>query len=156
MTSRRSRLARSAALAAAGLSSLLMAQALQLRPGNYEIVVLTQVQLPPNIAASLPPGALARLQQPQTHQQCITDSDLARVGRQMAGQQDPDMRCRMTAHSITGNHVTFTEACPNGPTTQFDGTVDRDAFQGTLHATTQQGATVDADIKAHRLGNCSG
>jgi Protein of unknown function (DUF3617) len=156
MKARRSSLARSVALAAAGLSTLLMAQALQLRPGNYEIVVLTQVQLPPNIAAALPPGALARMQQPQTHQQCITDSDLERVGRQMAGQKDPDMRCQMTAHSVTGNHVTFTEQCPNGPTVQFDGTVDSDAFQGTLHSTTQQGATVDANIKAHRLGNCAG
>jgi hypothetical protein len=148
-------LARTAALAAAGISTLLVAQALQLRPGNYEIVVLTQVQLPPNIAASLPPAALERMKQPQTHQQCITDSDLARVSRQMAGQKDPDMRCQMTEHSVSGNHVTFTEQCPNGPTTQFDGTVDSDAFQGTLHATTQQGATVDANIKAHRLGNCS-
>lgn len=149
-------LARTTALAAAGISTLILAQTLPLRPGNYEIVVLTQVQLPPNIAASLPPAALARMQQPQTHQQCITDSDLARVSRQMAGQKDPDMRCQMTAHSVSGNHVTFTEQCPNGPTTQFDGTIDSDAFQGTLHATTQQGATVDANIKAHRLGNCSG
>jgi Protein of unknown function (DUF3617) len=142
--------------AGAAASAVLYAQAMSLRPGNYEFVFTSQVALPPELAAKLPPGYADKLsQQPRTEQKCITASDLDKVRRQLHSSQEEDEgNCTMSDQSIVGTHVKFTEHCPHG-TGVFDGTVTSDSIDGTVLTNTDEGAKMTVKIKAHRLGDCA-
>jgi hypothetical protein len=89
----------------AALCGALIAQAVNLKPGKYEFVSTSQVSLPPAMARQVPPGFLARVQQPRTHQTCISDTDLAQVSKQLSQERQADASCKMTAHTLTGNKV---------------------------------------------------
>jgi len=153
----RSRTLRGALLVAgAAATAVLYAQALSLRPGNYEFVFTSQMSLPPEMAAKLPPGYADKLnQQPRTEQKCITASDLDKVSRQLHSSHQQDASsCTMSDQSISGSHVKFTEHCPHG-TSVFDGTITSDSIDGTVLTNTTQGAKMTVTIKAHRLGDCA-
>jgi hypothetical protein len=153
-----SRTLRGALLAAgAAASAVLYAQAMTLRPGNYEFVFTSQMSLPAAMAAKLPPGYADKMsqQQPHTEQKCITASDLDKVSRQLHSSQQKDAgNCTMSDQSITGTHVKFTEHCPHG-TSVFDGTITSDSIDGTVLTNTTEGAKMTVNIKAHRLGDCA-
>ena len=153
----RSRTLRVALLAAgATATAVLYAQVMTLRPGNYEFVFTSQMSLPPEMAAKLPPGYADKMsQQPHTEQKCITASDLDKVSRQLHSSRQPDAgNCTMSDQSIVGTHVKFTEHCPHG-TSVFDGTITSDSIDGTVLTNTTQGAKMTVNIKAHRLGDCA-
>jgi hypothetical protein len=147
--------ARAAALGALAVSGALIAQALNLRPGNYEFVMTMDLKLPPQAAAALSPDVLAHLRQPQTSQHCITASDVAKGGRQLAGGRQPnDPSCKMTGHSRSGNELKFVLECPHN-TTRFDGTFAADSYRATMVMTSDQGQTSTVNLTAHRIGDCS-
>jgi Protein of unknown function (DUF3617) len=149
------RLSRTAALSAAAFATLLWAQALQLRPGNYEVLVTSQIQLPPNLAAQTPPDLLAKLQQPQSHQQCITDSDLQHLSKQLADKRtQSDQSCKVASQSIVGGDVKFVLQCAHA-TVNFAGTFSGDSFKGNMNSSTDHGQHMSASIAAHRIGDCS-
>ena len=156
MSSRRSLTTRAALLvAAAGVSFALYAQTLNLRPGLYEFTSSPDVQLPPDVAAKLPPQALARMQQPRVSQHCITQTDLDHVSQQLAQRgADDGPSCKVTDHSIVGNQVKFTTQCAHGGG-HFEGTFASDSFQGTMVASGAQGRTVTVRMTARRVGDCS-
>ncbi len=145
------RAARAAALAALGLSGALIAQSPGLRPGNYEFVTTTDLKLPPEAAAAMSPDMLARLKQPQTHQACITDKDLARG--LAGGRQQSDPSCKVTEQSRSGNEFKFVMQCAHS-TMHFDGTFAGDSYQATMQMTSEQGQTTTVNLKAHRIGDC--
>jgi hypothetical protein len=151
-----SRAVRAAVLAAAaGASFALYAQTLGLRPGLYEFTNTADLQLPPDVAAKMPPQALAMMQKPQVSQHCISQSDLDHVGRQIAqGKSDQADSCKVTEHSISGSQVKFTTQCAHN-TGHFEGTFAAESFQGTMVATTDKGQTVTVRIAARRVADCS-
>ena len=151
---RSSRALRAATLAAtAAVSFTLYAQAVNLEPGLYEFTSTTDVQLPPEVAAKMPPQALAMMQKPRVAQHCIRQSDLDHVSQQLAEGQGPH-NCKLTDRSITGNTVRFTSQCEHH-TSHFEGTFAAESFQGTMVSTTDKGQTVNVKIAARRLGGCS-
>jgi hypothetical protein len=152
---RSSRAGRAALLAAAaGLSFALHAQTLGLRPGLYEFTSTADVQLPPDVAAKMPPQALAMMQKPHVTQHCITQSDLDHVSQQISSGQPNRESCRVTEHSISGSTVKFTTQCEHG-TARFEGSFASESFQGTMVSNTEQGRSVTVKIAAHRIGDCS-
>jgi hypothetical protein len=151
-----SRAARAAVLAAAaGASFALYAQSLGLRPGLYEFTSTADLQLPPDVAAKMPPQALAMMQKPHVAQHCIKQSDVDHVSQQIAqGKPDQPESCRVTEHSMSGSQVKFTTQCAHN-TGHFEGTFAADSFQGTMVSTSDKGQTVTVKIAAHRVGDCS-
>jgi len=153
---RSSRAMRAAALAvAAAVSFSLYAQTVNLRPGLYEFTNTADVQLPPEVAAKMPPQALAAMQKPHVSQHCIRQSDLDHVSQQLAaGRGQGPQSCKLTDRSITGNTVKFTSQCEHH-TGHFEGSFASDSFQGTMVSTTDKGQTVTVKIAARRVGDCS-
>jgi hypothetical protein len=157
MQTRRTPRATRAALlaAAAGLSGALYAQTLGLTPGLYEFTIMTDIQLPPDMAAKMPPQALAMMQKPNVTQHCISQGDVDHVSQQISqGRSNQPESCQVTEHSISGSEVKFTTQCPHN-TAHFAGSFAGDSFKGTLVSTTDKGQTVTAKIAAHRIGDCS-
>jgi Protein of unknown function (DUF3617) len=147
--------ARAAALGALAVSGVLYAQALNLRPGNYEFITTTDLKLPPQAAAALSPDMLARLKQPQTSQHCITASDVSQAGRKLAGgRQQSDPSCKMTGQSRSGSELKFVLQCTHN-TMHFDGTFAAESYQATMVMTSDQGQTTTVNLTAHRIGDCS-
>jgi hypothetical protein len=154
MNSPRSRgVARAAALAATALCAALFAQAVNLKPGKYEFVSTSQVTLPPAMAQQVPPGFLARVQQPRTHQTCINDTDLAQVSKQLSQERQADASCKMTAHTLTGNKVTFDMQCQHA-SSHFDGSFASDSFKAVLVLTTDKGQKETVNLSGRRIGDC--
>src|SRR5579863_2330315 len=155
MPSRRSLIRRTAWLAAA-TASIAYAQTLNLRPGLYEFTSTADVQLPPDVAAKMPPQALAMMQQPRVTQHCITQTDLDHVSQQLSQGHGGDdaSRCKVTDHKIVGDQVTFTRECPSG-TAHFEGSFAADSFQGTIVSTGEQGRNITVKMSARRVGDCS-
>ena len=154
MQSRRmQRATRLAALAALGVSGALLAQALGLKPGLYEFTITADVQLPPDVAAKLPPQALAMMRKPNVTQHCITQGDLDHVSQDIAqGRSSQAQSCKVTEHSISGDAVKFTTQCEHN-VAHFEGTFAGDSFRGRLVSTGDKGQ-VTANIAAHRVGDC--
>ena len=140
--------------AAAGVSFALYAQTLGLKPGLYEFTSTADVQLPPDVAAKMPPQALARMQKPRIAQHCITQPDLDHVSQQISSGQPNRESCRVTEHSISGGTVKFTEQCEHR-TAHFEGSFTSESFQGTMVSNTEQGRAFTVKIAAHRIGDCS-
>lgn len=140
---------RAVALAvAAGGPTLLYAQTVNLRPGNYEFSSVIDMQLPPEVAAKM--GAM--LQQPHVTQHCITETDLEHVSKNInAGHNDQN--CKLTERSVSGDEVKFTMQCPNG-TRHFEGTFQSDSFKALMTMTGERGP-VTIRMTARRLGDCS-
>jgi hypothetical protein len=158
MQSRRSmRAARAALLAgAAGVSFALYAQTLGLTPGLYEFTSTMDLQLPPDVAAKMPPQALAMMQKPNVTQHCITQADVDHVSQQISqgrGGQQPQ-NCQVTEHSVSGTQVKFTTQCGQR-VAHFEGTFASDSFQGVMVSTGEQGRTVTIKMNARRIGACS-
>jgi Protein of unknown function (DUF3617) len=155
MPSPRSLTSRIAWLAAA-IASIAYAQTLNLRPGLYELTSTADMQLPPDVAAKVPPQALAMMQQPHVTRHCIAQTDLDHVSQQLAqGRNGNDAQsCKVTDHSIVGNQVKFTTQCAHGGG-HFEGTFASDSFQGTMVASGEQGRTVTVKMTARRVGDCS-
>ena len=145
--------ARAAALAAAALCGALFAQAVNLKPGKYEFVSTSQVTLPPAMAHQVPPGFLARVQQPRTHQTCIKDTDLAQVSKQLSQERQADPSCKMTAHTLTGNKVKFDMQCQHA-SSHFDGSFASDSFKAVLIVTTDKGQKDTVNLSGRRIGDC--
>jgi hypothetical protein len=145
--------ARLAALGAACACGTLLAQALHLKPGLYEIVTTSQVTLSAEMQKRLPPGYLQRLQQPHTTQQCLSEVDLAKVSQQLAEERGHDPSCKMGEHSVSGEHVKFVMQCQR-VSTHFDGTFQGSSFKATLDSTTEHGP-MHAEISGKRTGECS-
>jgi hypothetical protein len=151
-----SRAVRAALLtAAAGVSFALYAQTMSLRPGLYEFTSTADVQLPPELAAKMPPQALAMMQKPQVAQHCISQADVDHVSQEIAqGKPDQPQSCKVTEHSMSGNQVKFTTQCAHN-TAHFEGTFAAESFQGTMLSTSDKGQTVSVKIAARRVGDCS-
>lgn len=145
-----------AACAVAALASgLIYAQAVNIRPGKYEVVAQVNLALPPEAAAHLPPDLLAKLQQPQVSEQCITDADAASASRHLAqAQQQPDSNCKVTAQSVTGSEIKITTRC-GASTTNIDMVFAGDSFHGTIVTDAGNAAPSTVKLQAHRLGECS-
>jgi Protein of unknown function (DUF3617) len=142
-----------AALAvAAGMSGVLYAQAVNLKPGKYEFTSTVDMQLPPDVAARLGPNAVAMMQQPHVMQQCISQPDLEHVSKNLS-QGHNDQGCTITDRSVSGNEVSFTMQCPNGRTTHFEGTFMSDSFKAVMTTTGPQGP-MKVNIAARRLAEC--
>lgn len=141
---------------AALASGLLYAQAVNIRPGKYEVVAQVNLALPPEAAAHLPPEILAKLQQPQVSEQCITDADAAAASRHLAQarQQQPDSDCKVTAQSVTGSEIKITTQC-GASTTNIDMVFAGDAFRGTIVTDASNGQPSTIKLQAHRIGECS-
>jgi hypothetical protein len=157
MQSRRSMRATRAALlaAAAGVSFALYAQTVNLQPGLYEFTGTMDLQLPPDVAAKMPPQALAMMQKPSVTQHCISQSDLDHVSQQLAqGRAGESQSCKVTDRTISGNQVKFTSQCPHA-TAHFEGTFASDSFSGVMVSTNEQGRTVTIKMRAKRIGDCS-
>jgi len=157
MQSRRSMRAGRAALlaAASGVSFALYAQTLGLSPGLYEFTSTVDMQLPPDLAARMPPQALARMQQPHVTQHCISQPDLDHVSQQIVqGQSNRPESCQVTEHSLSGGQVRFTSQCGER-VSHFEGSIASDSFQGTMVSTNEGGRTVTIKMSARRLGACS-
>ena len=153
-TRRTPRAARTLGLAAAGLSFALYAQTVGLKPGLYEFTVTTDVQLPPDVAAKLPPQALAMMHKPNVTQHCISQGDLDHISQNIAqGRSNHPEDCKVTEHSIIGNAVKFTTQCEHN-VSHFEGTFAGDSFQGTVVSTGDRGQ-FNAKVAAHRIGDCS-
>jgi hypothetical protein len=146
-------LARGAALAAAVLCGVLLAQAVNLKPGKYEFVSTSQVSLPPAMAQQVPPGFLARVQQPRTHQTCINDTDLAQVSKQLSQERQADPSCKMTTHTLTGNTVKFDMQCQHA-SSHFEGSFASSSFKAVLVVTTDRGQKETVSLSGRRIGNC--
>jgi hypothetical protein len=143
-------------LGAAGLSGLLYAQSANLRPGNYEFTSVSQVQLPAEMMARLPPGYAEKLTQPHTSQHCIADTDTAHVSEKMAewrGQQ-AQQNCKVSNQSVTGNEVKMTLQCGD-QTADVDMLFTGDSMKGTVVSTTDKGQKVTVNMSGHRIGDCS-
>jgi Protein of unknown function (DUF3617) len=155
-TRRTPRAARAAALAAAaGLSGVLYAQTVGLTPGLYEFTVIADIQLPPDMAAKLPPQALAMMQKPNVTQHCISQGDVDHVSQQISqGRSNQPENCKVTEHSITGSEVKFTTQCAHN-TAHFEGSFAGDSFKGTVVSSGDKGQNMTAKISAHRIGDCS-
>ncbi|HYB64475.1 MAG TPA: DUF3617 domain-containing protein [Steroidobacteraceae bacterium] len=151
-----SRAVRAAVLAAAaGVSFALYAQSMNLRPGLYEFTNTSDLQLPPDVAAKMPPQYLAMMQKPHVSQHCISQSDVDAVSREIAqGKPDQPESCKVTERSISGSVVKFTTQCAHS-TGHFEGTFAAESFQGTMVSTTDKGQTVSIRIAARRVGDCS-
>jgi hypothetical protein len=146
------RAARIAALAAAGLASALYAQTVNLRPGLYELTNTSDMQLPPEVAAKMPPQYRSMLQKPLVTQRCISQSDLDHVTEQLVEGKSRQENCSMPIRSVSGNQVKFTVQCPHS-TSQFQGTFASESFQGTM-VSTAEGHSVTAKMTARRIGDC--
>ena len=156
MQSRRPmRASRAALLAAAtGVSFALYAQTLGLSPGMYEFTSTHDVQLPPDLAARLPPQALATMQKPHVSQHCISQADVDHVSQQIAqGQSNQPESCQITEHSVSGSQVKFTSQC-GARVSHFEGSFASDSFQGTMVSSGNRGQ-VTIKMSARRLGACS-
>ncbi len=141
--------------AAAGASFALYAQTVNLRPGLYEFTSTSDIQLPPDMAAKLPPQTLAMMQKPHVSQHCIRQSDLDHVSQQLAeGQGKEPQSCKITDRSMTGSTAKFTTQCEHR-SSHFEGTFASESFQGTLVSTTDKGQTATIKIAARRVGDCS-
>ena len=145
--------ARAAALAAAGVCGALFAQAVNLKPGKYEVVSASQVTLAPETQSRLPPGYLARLQTPRTQQQCITDTDLKQVGKMLSQERGNDPSCKMTDPSVAGDKVKFVMQCQRA-TSHFEGRFSSDSFKAVIRAQTDQGP-MTIKMTGRRIGGCS-
>ncbi len=156
MQSRRSMRASRAALlaAAAGVSCALYAQTLGLQPGLYEFTSTMDMQLPPDVAAKMPPQALAMMQKPNVSQHCITQADLDHVSQQISSGQGNQQNCQVTERSISGNQMKFTTQCPHA-TSHFEGSFASQSFEGVMVATTEKGRTITVKMSAHRIGDCA-
>jgi len=147
------RAARAAALAASLACGALYAQTVNLKPGKYELVSSSQVALPPAMVKGLPPGYLERLQKPRTRQQCIADTDLAKLSKQLSEERN-DASCRMTAHTVTGKEVKFVMQCQRA-TAHFEGTFSSDSFKAVINSRTDQGQTIRSSMTGRRVGDCA-
>jgi hypothetical protein len=147
---------RAALLAAAGgVSFALYAQTLGLTPGMYEFTSIADLQLPPDMAAKLPPQALAMMQKPNVTQHCITQTDIDHVSQQISqGRPNQPQNCRITEHSFSGNQLKFTSQCAHN-SAHFEGSFASDSFQGTMVSTSDKGQSVTVKMSAHRIGDCS-
>jgi hypothetical protein len=157
MQSRRPmRATRAAVLAAAtGLSFALYAQTLGLQPGLYEFTSTMDMQLPPDMAAKMPPQALAMMQKPNVAQHCITQADVDHVSQQISqGHGNQPQNCQVTERSVSGGQLKFTTQCAHN-TAHFEGSFASDSFEGTMVSTSDRGQTVTIKMKAHRIGACS-
>jgi hypothetical protein len=166
--------ARAAALAALGVSGALLAQSLNpqsqsltprspnpqtlsLSPGNYQLVMTTQVL--PQAAAASSAEVLTPPQPPQMHFVCIgdsaetqsRDSALAQA-RELAGQGDRS--CRLTQLSSSGNRMSFVLQCAHS-TIRFDGLLAANSYRATLLTTSDQGQKTTINLTARRTGNCN-
>ncbi|HEV2285435.1 MAG TPA: DUF3617 family protein [Steroidobacteraceae bacterium] len=154
-TRRTPRAARALGLAAAGLSFALYAQTVGLTPGLYEFTITTDIQLPPDMAAKMPPQALAMMQKPNVTQHCISQGDVDHVSQEISqGRNNQPESCTVTEHSISGSEVRFTTQCQHH-TAHFEGSFAGDSFKGTVVSTGDKGQNVTAKIAARRIGDCS-
>lgn len=153
---RPSRAVRAAVLAAAAAASFaLYAQTVNLRAGLYEFTSTSDLQLPADVAAKMPPQYLAMMQKPHVAQHCISQSDLDHLSQELAagGGREPQS-CKITDPSVTGSTVKFTTQCAHN-SAHFEGTFAPESFQGTLVSTGDQGKKVRVKIAARRIGDCS-
>jgi len=146
------RAACAAALAASLACGALYAQTVNLKPGKYELVSTSQVTLPPGMVKGLPPGYLERLQKPRTRQQCIADTDLAKLSKQLSEERN-DASCKMTDHTVTGKEVKFVMQCQRA-TSHFEGTFSSDSFKAVINSKTDQGQTIKLSMTGRRIGDC--
>ena len=146
--------ARAAALTTAALCGALFAQAVNLKPGQYEFVSTSQVTLPPELARQVPPGYLARVQQPRTHRTCISDADLTRLSKVLSEERQNDPSCKLTDPTLTGNRVKFVLQCQHS-SAHFDGTFASDSFKAVMVSTTDKGQKVTVNMTGRRIGDCS-
>jgi hypothetical protein len=148
-------LARAAALAAAGASFALYAQTVNLRPGLYEFVSVTDMQLPPEVAARMPPEYAAMMRKPQTHQHCITAADLDHFSHQLAEGRPDAQKCAMTERSVSGGEVKFALQCER-TAVRYQGSFATDSFKGVMVMSGGQGRPpVTIRITGQRIGSCS-
>ena len=154
--SSRTRTVRGALLvAAAGVSCALYAQAINLQPGNYEMVSTSQVDLPPEMVAKLPPGFAEKMAQPHTQERCISDSDVAKASQRLSSDsQQEDTSCQVSNQTVNGNQVSFVMHCAHRTST-FNGTFTATAFTATVVSTNDQGKKMTVNINAKRTGDCS-
>jgi hypothetical protein len=143
-------------VAVTAATAVLYAQELSLRPGNYEFVVTSQMTLPPEIAAKLPPGYADKMGQPHVSQRCITDTDVAHVSQKIAEMREREQQqgCKLTDQSKSGNEFKGTLQCSNHAST-FDMFYSGDSIKGTVVSTTDKGQKMTINISAHRIGDCA-
>jgi hypothetical protein len=137
-------------------AGLVYAQTLNVHPGKYEVVAEVNLALPPEAAAHLPPDILAKLQQPQVSQQCITDADAASASRHLAEarQKQADSDCKVTAQSVSGSEIKLTTQCAAN-TTNIDMVFAGDSFHGSIITSGNDGQPTTIKLQAHRIGDCS-
>ncbi len=122
--------------------SVLPASALQMNPGNYEIVATAEM---PGMPGGMPP---------QTMRQCLTEADP--VPDASAGAQG----CKVTDMKTEGDTVSYTMECnQQGMQMKTTGTMTfrGDTFEGTSQTDmgpSAGGMVVTTKISGKRIGNC--
>ncbi len=124
---------------ALGLTTLSVAQAPPVRPGQYEFKI--EMRLPDT-------------PQPMTvtQMQCITPEDAADFFKKMrADVAAADEDCKLTDPVISGNKVTWDSDCSGSVTAKSEMTVTSDGFTGVLR-TVSDGQVMPFNITARWVG----
>jgi Protein of unknown function (DUF3617) len=133
---------RALALAALALPVLATAQAVPLKPGQYEVKTTMSVR--------------GQAVAPETNSRCLAAEQLASVEgvfniRPMAG------FCKLGAVTIASGKVSYTAECPNSMA-KVEGTIGADSYSvvRTLTPKSGKGAETAAKFEGKWIGKCTG
>jgi hypothetical protein len=101
------RLTIAAGAAALAIATLVFAQTLQLRAGEWDF---TMTGLGSTLGtANLTPQARAQLEQPQHYKSCLTKEDVEALNLRPPADEDED--CQVTSHKVSGKTADITRTC---------------------------------------------
>lgn len=96
-----------AGAAALAIATVVFAQTLQLRAGQWDF---TLTGLGSTLGtANLTPQARAQLEQPQRYKSCLTKEDIAALNLGPPADEDED--CQVTSHTASGKTADITRTC---------------------------------------------
>jgi hypothetical protein len=116
------------------------AQAVNLRPGKYELIM--EIDLP-QMPMKMPP---------QKYEQCILSNDLTDLSAKLGSLTNND--CKISDLKNTGNTVTLTQTCKTG-TFKSKVTYSGDSYVGVSTGQDTQGRPVSMKSTAKRIGDCT-
>ena len=124
------RLALTAGSAALAIATVVFAQTLQLRTGEWDF---TMTGLASALGTTnLAPQARAQLEQPQHYKSCVTQEDLAALNLGRPADEDED--CQVTSHKVSGKTADIVRTC-HGDQERTEQTHIEAPSNETLHMT---------------------
>jgi hypothetical protein len=125
---------------AAGSGAPLIAQVVDLRPGQWQWTITMSGGLPPGVDVSkLPPEVAAKMSdeaaKPMTVTDCITAEE---VRKGWDGSMDDEDECKVTSRKLTGTTLDVTRVCagdrPRTESVHFE-IQSRESLRGSVTAT---------------------